>query len=278
MATLSIMGLYQFDNKIFDRMQIPAGMDRDALITEILTECAELELVYPDWDIMAMAIGSWSRSELAGWVRAWNALQLEYNPLWNVDATIRELETRDLANSDSTLYGKKDTVQHSGSVTDTGTIKDTGTQKNGGTRKDTGTQTVIHSMSEESSSEVKKPGYNSSTLVVTESTNGDHDITNESSTTTNNLTQTDDFTRTDNLQRENNLTETDSRRVEDQLSGTDTRNGTDTGTILRETERHGNIGVTTSMELVRQEYELAEFNVYQMILKSFKRRFCLLVY
>lgn len=254
MATLSVLALYHFDQRIFDRLQIPSGMDREALIGELLAECAELEVVYPDWEIMYRSIGFWSRTMQPSWTRAWDALQAVYNPLWNVDATIRELETRDLANSDSTLYGKKDTMQHSGAITNTGT------------QTDTGTQGVSHTMAENSSSDTKKPGFNSTTQVTTESVTGNHAVTAEQSTTTNNLTRTD------------NLTETDSRKYVDQLSGTDTRNGTDTGTILRETERHGNIGVTSSQQLVREEMEIAEMNLYRMIIDQFRTRFCLLIY
>lgn len=42
---------------------------------------------------------------------------------------------------------------------------------------------------------------------------------------------------------------------------------------------HGNIGVTTSQQMLEQELELApKINVYSYIIESFRRRFCLLVY
>lgn len=40
----------------------------------------------------------------------------------------------------------------------------------------------------------------------------------------------------------------------------------------------GNIGITSSQELVRQQREVVQFNIYDYIVNSFKRRFCLLVY
>lgn len=54
--------------------------------------------------------------------------------------------------------------------------------------------------------------------------------------------------------------------------------GTDTGNIVREIERGGNIGVTSSQQLIKEEREIAEFNIYDFICNSFKKRFCLLVY
>ena len=46
-----------------------------------------------------------------------------------------------------------------------------------------------------------------------------------------------------------------------------------------ETEkRHGNIGVTATQDLIQKERDIAEFNIYDHITQSFKKRFCILVY
>ena len=51
------------------------------------------------------------------------------------------------------------------------------------------------------------------------------------------------------------------------------------GTITKESHITGNIGVTTSQQMLEQEIEIsAKLNVMQMICDSFKERFCLLVY
>ena len=54
--------------------------------------------------------------------------------------------------------------------------------------------------------------------------------------------------------------------------------GKENGTITRETERGGNIGVTMTQQLIEAEREVDKFNVYDIICESFKRRFCLLIY
>lgn len=69
-----------------------------------------------------------------------------------------------------------------------------------------------------------------------------------------------------------------------QESGTtgtsESRNGTDTGTGSKsETrEEHGNIGVTSTQELISRERELVRFNLYEFILEDFKTNFLVLVY
>lgn len=51
------------------------------------------------------------------------------------------------------------------------------------------------------------------------------------------------------------------------------------GDITRENHTTGNIGVTTSQQMLEQEIEVsAKLNVMKMIVDSFKERFCLLVY
>lgn len=46
----------------------------------------------------------------------------------------------------------------------------------------------------------------------------------------------------------------------------------------RTTRRTGNIGVTSSQDLIKQEREVAMFNIIDYIVGSFKKRFCLLIY
>lgn len=60
----------------------------------------------------------------------------------------------------------------------------------------------------------------------------------------------------------------------------ETRNGTRATTENVEVSRraYGNIGVTTTQQMIEQEREIALFNIYDTIIQSFKYRFCVLVY
>lgn len=51
-----------------------------------------------------------------------------------------------------------------------------------------------------------------------------------------------------------------------------------TGTITRVKTRGGNIGVTMSQQLVQAQRDVVQFNVTDVILKSFKSNFCLQIY
>ena len=45
---LSILGMYNYDETIFDEFDVPAELDRDTAINKILFDNAELGLVYTD--------------------------------------------------------------------------------------------------------------------------------------------------------------------------------------------------------------------------------------
>lgn len=170
---LSIMGLYEHDNTIFQGLQLPEGLDQEAVIHEILLQCAELEIMYPDINILKLAITTWSIANQYTWQKLYDTMVVEYNPIWNVDANV----TIDRNTSGS------------GNATDA----------------------------------VK--GFNSNTWA------------------------------------ESDKTDTTSEAEEDVYE-----------------HRTGNIGVTTTQQMLEQERKIAEFNMISYIAQSFKQRFCLLIY
>lgn len=125
--TLTITGLYNWDQRLFDQLQLPDGYDRDTVVSNILFECGELEVIYPSWDAMRAAIGMWSRTMLWTWERRLRVSETEYAPLENLkretiqseqtsgerktDGTRSEDETRDLSRG---VTGES-TAQSSGS-------------------------------------------------------------------------------------------------------------------------------------------------------------------
>ena len=90
--TLSVAGLYDYDNRLFDQLALPEGYDHDDVVSNILMECAELEVVYPSWDAMRAAIGMWSRSMLWTWKKRYEVSQVEYAPLENLKRETTQTE------------------------------------------------------------------------------------------------------------------------------------------------------------------------------------------
>lgn len=84
-ATLSVNGLYQYDNTLFDGMVIPPAMNKAALINYIIMECADLELCITNPDTLKVMIESWSISRLHSWIRLYESTVQDYNMIENYD-------------------------------------------------------------------------------------------------------------------------------------------------------------------------------------------------
>lgn len=237
MAKLSIMGLYNFNESIFDGFKVPEGVDRQTCINEIVLECAELEVIYPSFNTMKLAISNWSKIELPIWNRLYNTELLKYNPLWNVDGDV--IETRSVERAKTGTNNQNLEGSEEGENSDSRTIS--GSDQTSGTSETT----------------TSKPGYNSSDLVITEKQNGTTSGTSTTSTT-------DAGSGTNSVARSQ------------QITGSDSENET-VGETLH-TRRTGNIGVTSSQQLLREERDVATFSTIKYIVNSFKKRFCLLVY
>lgn len=175
--TLSVMGLYHYDETLFDTMALPSAVDRSALIASILIDCSELEVFLPDPEVMKEALKFWSTTRLPVWTKLYETTQYKYNPIWNKDGTF--VETRDLATGANS--------------TTTGSVA----------------------------------AFNSAQFQ-----NASKQQSNAS--------------------------------------------GTDTGTITR-TEQ-GNIGITSTQELIMRQRDVVQFDIYKFITDEFRLRFCIGVY
>lgn len=117
-ASLSILGLYEWSENIFDNLELPEGLDRDVVISEIVTECSDFCLLYPDYDFMKMLIGVWSKKEKRVWEDLLRSETFEYNPIENYD---RYEEITRAVEGESTASGtSSSTSSGNGSSTATG--------------------------------------------------------------------------------------------------------------------------------------------------------------
>ena len=93
-------------------------------------------------------------------------------------------------------------------------------------------------------------------------------------TTTNSVTGYNgtNFSDRDKTVFENDDTETH--------SGKDTTNETNSGTDkdVRDGYARGNIGVTTTQQMIAAQRETVSFNMYNTIMQEFKERFCVMIY
>ena len=220
-ARLSLLGMYNWNNTLFDGMAFPEDWDtatKELLINNLVMGCAELEILYSDWDFLKLAITNWSAKEVVTWNRLYNAMLIEYNPIENYNRV------------------EKTNTQNRGAFTHSGTDSVTGSGFDSDVTS--GGDSVTNSVT----------GFNDNTLLT-------HDKAQE----TKNTTITHNKGATDKTTYGHVVTDSTGSLVQSEISG--------------------NIGVTTSQQMLESELELApKLNVMNYIIQSFKDRFCLLVY
>lgn len=248
-ARLSILGMYNYDNTIFDDFQLPERIPRDMFLNNLLLECAEFGCIYPDTDFFKMALKSWSQMEITTWEWLLDTQHYEYNPIWNVDV------------HDSERIDNKETRNLQGTNNETRNLA--GTNNNTKNLATTDTGTVNTKFSDNDIQEVDVNAFNSGSGTRRETTTtryGKNEL--ETRNLSSNTTGTDNYQSTD--------------------TGTDNYISTDTGTIdnnnKREFYKRGNQGVTTTQQMIREEQALAKFNIDDYIINEFKKRFCILLY
>lgn len=118
-------------------------MDLDICINDILSECAELEIIYSDPEVVKTLIGNWTAAELPLWTKQYEAATAEFNPLYNVDAHESETIERALQGSFEGSSDNQNTrdVQGYNSTEWKGSDRNTGTGSSDGSNEETETIT-----------------------------------------------------------------------------------------------------------------------------------------
>lgn len=239
---MSVYGLMAHDPDLFDNLVLPASVDGQKVVDNIILECSELEVLYPDWDFMQTAIGIWSNTELPTWERIAALSELQYNPIENYDRHETETTGRD-RNLDRTRI-----------TSDSETASGATSGEQASTEKTSGSDDSV------SSSAHNVTGYNTNSPVT--------DNTDQSVASGSRSGSTDGNVK--NSQVSNSETSRD---------GTDNTQEGEQENVSRTSHIHGNIGVTTVAQMMAGELEISpKINIYNYITDSFKRRFCIMVY
>ena len=302
-VNMSPLGLYNWDNTVFDLMQIPEELDKPTLIENLLAETAELEVLYPNPVVFKNLVGVWSAKQIDIWNRLYATTQYEYNPIENYN----RYETGSDSGTGRTTHSGTDTTTetttHGGTDGRTEAISTGGKDTLDMSRRDGGTET------ENTTSSVELGGQDETTGADTKGhwvagfdsqpSGQDDGLVKQSrdqddATTTTEYGKTEDGTGTKTTtfgKTETNKDETTYGKTEN-VQETKTYGETigKTGGLTHgeqvattnegehELHAHGNIGVTTTQKLIREQRDIDLFNLYDIIIEDFKMRFCILVY
>lgn len=275
-VNMSPLGLYNWDNSLFDLMVIPTELDKDTLVDNLLAETAELEVLYANPVVFKNLIGVWSAKQIDIWNRLYETTQYEYNPIENYNRYEEGSEDGTGRTTHSGTDTSADTTTHSGTDATADTTTHSGTDRRvidrdmGGSDTNTGHNTAGEWVA----------GYNPATPSGTDDglvkkSRNENDATNTTTygsteDVTDALTHGEQVSKTGSLTHGEQIAKTGSMTHGEQIATTS--EGT------HELHAHGNIGVTTTQKLIREQRDIDRFNLYDIIIEDFKMRFCILVY
>lgn len=291
MARLTLNGMYEYDNTIFDGMILPEGYDRDALFMEIMNRSGQLYPYHQQPGVLKSAIRLWFSRNFLNFDRIMEAYSAEYNPVENYDRHENWTRTPDL--SDTSTHSGRDSTAHSGNDSLVKTGQDTVANSGNDTTKHTGTDSTVHSYTNYQESidysgtktiEEKVSAYDSNLYQPSKQTTEtptDLDQTKSiSGSNTDALTHGHTETLTHGLTETTTKGTTDTQNYNSSEATTYGSTVTDrhTGNEQYYNYTHGNIGIRSSQELITQELELRKYDVYLDISARFEREFLVQVY
>lgn len=238
---LTLWGMVQYRPEILTDIDLPDGMDADAMKNYIFMYAGDNECRYGNAEMLDMLVHSWFSSRKHDFQYMWDAMNADYNPIENYDrqedfTTTTEGNENGTKKEDTTRKGDKtgniDTTQH----------EETNTTITPG-RISTTEASAFNSSDYQPSSKTSESGTEKS-QSVSDGTGNQKSKENENETV--------GMTGSHNTDR--NETQHNVGRA------------------------HGNIGVTTSQQMIESELVLRQKNVYKMIALEFEDEFTITVY
>lgn len=194
---LTLIGLYNYDPHLFDKLEMPDNIDVTLVRDNILFRSGDFEVLYASPDYIRNMIGVWSKKWALTFEKWAEAINAEYDPISNYDR--KEEWTTDTSGTNSAVS--------------------TGSSSSDSTAND------------------NVSAYNSNTLVPDKSSDVGTDASSSSVNT-----------------------------------------GAHADKEVKQGRAYGNIGVTTSQQMIQSSLELYKWNLYEHIADIFISEFCIPVY
>ena len=224
-ASLSLYGIFQYDDTVLDGLNVPTGMDLDTVKNMLLIETVGMSILYPDAPFLKKAIALWSAERSDVWQKLYNTTVLEYDPIENYDRR-EESSEENIGNEQVQSSQERSTDSES---------RGSSQQHRSGENTATAANTAYNSYNFADTSKSTSSGSDDVLDSTVSSGSG-----------------------TENVSGSGNKSSSDLRRLSSRI--------------------HGNIGVTTTQQMLQSEREVAEFCMVDYIVNDFISRFCVMVY
>lgn len=237
--TPTLAELYEEDSTLFATLSLPVGLEIADVSNVLLLKFKTLETIFATATEAKAGIAIWSAALVANWGKMWAALQESYKPLENY-AMLERMTDDETVKEYGKTSTRTDNLQHRKTGSDTTTPNLTDTETPNETRSTNSNLFGYNSAEGAPDSSAVETRTGSVTRATTGTTETEYDTTDA---------------------------DTGTQSMEDGGSDTETRNYLLT--------RTGNIGVTTSQQMLESELMLrGRWNMYEIIAATFMRDIC----
>ena len=257
MAKMTLIGLYNYDQTLFNGLTFPDGIDKDIAVNEILMKANELCVLYTDPDFMKIQIGIWGQKHYRTFEKWVKGLAEEFNPLHNYDRHEEFTDGGSKSTSSTTTADYTDARSVDMTAERTPNLRESSTENT----------TVTDGQMFPGTDETQVSAYDSSSYQPKEKTT--HDIgtvehsTNGSVINSTTGRDTTNNSGTDDMTRSGTLADT---------------TGSETTSATHKAHIYGNIGVTTSARMLEEFLSVERWNIYENIADIFVDEFCIQIY
>lgn len=297
-AKITLWGMMQYmldhEQDLFAGFsELPSDIDTDVLIDTIIRQGGEFEVIYANPDFLKDRITGWTKQHQRTFQKWIDALKLEFEPLWNYDrheiwTDINRDERQDtntVTSHDISIgngYANNDgssellTNENEIRVADSDKTLSSENINNSATRTDSDSNSTTTNTVSAYNSSVYEPDNQSVTNADSDSVTvvsggskedgAEHDKNIDTTATGSHTTSSNnDAGTTGNV---------DNRHTISDNTGT----SNNVGNSKHEGHLYGNIGVTTSSQMLMEYLDAMQWNIYQHITDMFIAEFTIPVY
>ena len=271
---VTLLNLMQWEPNLWNNIALPDGVSLQTLVDTIMSEYGNMDVVHDYPDLFMWMNETWFRRKYWSIEKMFNTLHFEYNPIENYRRNEDEWQNHndDESRNITETHDRGKNVNYSDNV-DYSSQDDTTISRNRTQVEDT--QDDVNRTVETSSTTTVNndvSAYNSESYVndsktVTETSGTETDSVSENKLVKN-TDKMDDVGKT--VKKDDTVTTGNSSENENVRTSHD-----DTFSSDREMKRgllsYGNIGVTTSQQMIKEEREVSEFDFYWWLAEMWAR-------
>ena len=270
MAKLTLWGMNQWledtDNQtIFAKLTLPTGIDADKLLDTVLLQCGEFEVLYANPYFLQDAIKVWGNKHYDTLQKWKKALDIEYNPLENYD---RKEDWTETSAGTSRSDRQTDTSEEN-NASSVGSVNSQSNKQINGSSNTSINQATNESHGETQTDQVS--AFDSASLLDKAKKIIEGSSSNNSNSVNDATTSSNESGNDSTVNNEVNDSKSSVNSVESNTSSNSANN-------IRAGRTHGNIGVTTSQQMLQSELDIDRWNLYEHIADLFQDEFCVAVY